>query len=241
MKKSILFSLVLASFLFAQENETTIQSQTSTNEQSVFDSNNQAIINEEAKIIEPIAISSLEASQRMKINKEFFIIDIRAPQKIAIVGAINKTNLHIAYENFNQENYNFIENRYFYEELKYELASKNIPFEKDIYIFDNYGNSISNNVAKFLNELGYVNVYSIEDGFEGSKAKYGKFKNQRVVNGWKNKTNDWSLDFNSKKYWTNCKYSFLFEPQDRKICEPDFIEEINESQNVQNTLSKQIN
>lgn len=248
MKKTALFSLILTSFLFGQENQVTIQDQNTNNEQSVFEANTQKTVleneqtlaqEEQMQTIQTNIIPALDAYERMKINKDFFIIDIRAPQKIAVIGAINNTNLHIAYENFSTNNYKFEQNKYFYEELKYEITSKNIPFEKDIYIFDNYGNSISSEVGKFLNELGYLNVYTLEDGFEGSKAKYGKFKNQRVVSGWKNKTDLWSLDFFASKYWSECKYSFLFEPVDRKVCEPDFVEEVQESGVILDTQNTQ--
>lgn len=53
--------------------------------------------------------------------------------------------------------------------------------------------------AKAANQLakeGFTNVYTVVDGYEGDKAKSGKNKGKRFVNGWKNSGLPWtySLD-----------------------------------------------
>ena len=49
--------------------------------------------------------------------------------------------------------------------------------------------------AKAVNILaknGYTKVYTVVDGYEGDKAKKGKDKGKRVVNGWKNSNLPWT-------------------------------------------------
>lgn len=52
--------------------------------------------------------------------------------------------------------------------------------------------SRSAKAANLLDQMGYKNVYTILDGFEGDKAKSGPNKGHRVVNGWKNSPLPWS-------------------------------------------------
>lgn len=211
----IFSSLVLSSILFSQEiSEVTNQKENQENIQEVL------IENELNTEILLTSISSKEVFEKIKINNNQIIIDIRSPQNLALKGTIkNEKVLHIAFENFNVNKYNFVKNKYFFDELKYELTMKNLDFEKQIYIIDNYSDIDALEIGKFLNELGYLNVTTITDGFEGSKAKYGKFKNRRVVNGWKNTTDAWEYSTSFSNYWTPCKYSFLFEPDDKTACE----------------------
>ena len=55
--------------------------------------------------------------------------------------------------------------------------------------------------AKFLNQLGYSNVYTIVDGYEGDMAKSGDGKGQRVINGWKNAGLPWTYDLDHGKFF----------------------------------------
>ncbi len=55
--------------------------------------------------------------------------------------------------------------------------------------------------AKFLNQLGYSNVYTVVDGYEGDMAKSGDGKGQRVVNGWKNAGLPWTYDLDHGKFF----------------------------------------
>jgi len=231
MKKYIIVSaLALSSCLFAQElnlNSQNLQSNQNSNviEQSVFDESNQStstllndMNNNEEQLEMLTSMTAKEAFEKIKITKNEIILDIRSPQNVVLKGKIKSSNLiHISLENLND--YNFEKNKYFFEELKYELSIKNVPFDKEIYIIDNYSDIDAIEIGKYLNELGFTNVITISDGFEGSKAKYGKFKNRRVVNGWKNNTDSWEYSTSFSNYWTPCKYSILFEEEDKLACE----------------------
>jgi rhodanese-related sulfurtransferase len=62
---------------------------------------------------------------------------------------------------------------------------------------------------KHLKKAGYSNVYAQDEGFEGDKAKQGKNKGKRVVDGWKNRGLPWSYDLLPEKMYFN------FDPQNR--------------------------
>lgn len=53
------------------------------------------------------------------------------------------------------------------------------------------GSTRSAPAADALYAMGYANVYSMVDGFEGGKAKDGAHKGARVVDGWKNTGLPW--------------------------------------------------
>jgi rhodanese-related sulfurtransferase len=46
--------------------------------------------------------------------------------------------------------------------------------------------------ANVLYDLGYENVYSVVDGFEGDTSKEGPAAGHRTVNGWKNAGLAWT-------------------------------------------------
>ena len=53
--------------------------------------------------------------------------------------------------------------------------------------------------AKFLNQLGYSNVYTIVDGYEGDMAEASNGEKRRVVNGWKNAGLPWTYNLDQSK------------------------------------------
>ncbi len=57
--------------------------------------------------------------------------------------------------------------------------------------------------ARLMHEAGYGRVYTQHEGFEGLKAKSGKAKGQRVVNGWKNAGLPWSYTLDKAKMYFN--------------------------------------
>jgi rhodanese-related sulfurtransferase len=53
--------------------------------------------------------------------------------------------------------------------------------------------------AKFLADLGYTQVFSVPEGYEGDKAESGPQKWQRVVAGWKNAGLPWPYKLDKAK------------------------------------------
>jgi hypothetical protein len=54
-----------------------------------------------------------------------------------------------------------------------------------------------------LYRVGFTNVYTQYEGFEGVTAEDGPHKGKRVINGWKNEGLPWSYDLLSEKMYFN--------------------------------------
>ncbi|MFK5894301.1 MAG: rhodanese-like domain-containing protein [Pseudomonadota bacterium] len=80
------------------------------------------------------------------------------------------------------------------------IKAKGLSKKSKIIVMCRSG-SRSAKAANLLNGLGYKNVYSIVDGFEGDKAKTGLSKGQRTVNGWKNSHLPWSYKLAQAKMY----------------------------------------
>ena len=79
----------------------------------------------------------------------------------------------------------------FADEVAARITEKGLSKQSRIILMCRSGTR-SSKAADLLANLGYSNVYSIVDGYEGDKAKSGNKKGQRVVNGWKNAGLPWS-------------------------------------------------
>jgi rhodanese-related sulfurtransferase len=75
---------------------------------------------------------------------------------------------------------------------------KNTPI-----IFICRSGSRSSKAATLATKLGYTQAYTVVDGFEGDRAKEGKNKGHRVVNGWKNSGLPWDYKVNINKVLFN--------------------------------------
>jgi hypothetical protein len=49
--------------------------------------------------------------------------------------------------------------------------------------------------------LGYSKAYTVVDGYEGDKVKEGEYKDQRLVNGWKNANLPWTYKLPEEKVY----------------------------------------
>ena len=81
------------------------------------------------------------------------------------------------------------------------LASSVLAKDAHLIFMCRSGSTRSAPAADALYELGYANVYSMVDGFEGGKAKTGQHQGARVVNGWKNSGLPWSYKLNPEKIY----------------------------------------
>lgn len=57
--------------------------------------------------------------------------------------------------------------------------------------------------AKALYKAGFTKIYTQVEGFEGVKAKDGKDKGKRVVNGWRNQGLPWGYDLLPEEMYFN--------------------------------------
>lgn len=93
-------------------------------------------------------------------------------------------------------------NKQFADAVENLLASMNLTKNDKIIIMCTSG-SRAPKAARALHEAGFKQVYTQYQGFEGLKAKSGKNKGKRLVNGWKNDGLPWSYKLKKEKMYFN--------------------------------------
>ena len=136
-----------------------------------------------------------------------FFIDVRTRAEVEFVGMTSMIDANIPYMVHDKEGWNAKKKKFTMEPnsnfsiaFKDALAKKGYDKNSKIIVMCRSG-SRSAKAANLLNQLGYKNVYSVVDGFEGDKAKAGAQKGQRVVNGWKNTGLPWSYKLAEAKMY----------------------------------------
>lgn len=135
------------------------------------------------------------------MDKTLFI-DIRTPSELNYLGAASVMDAHVPAVfmdttgwNDKKHRYNRKKNDNFVSDIDKVLKKKGLSKDDTVIIMCRSGKR-SATAANTLADNGYTKVYTVVDGYEGDKAKEGKHKGQRVVNGWKNSGLPWtySLD-----------------------------------------------
>ena len=146
-------------------------------------------------------------NERMENPKASLFVDVRTRAELEFVGMTNMVDINIPYMVHDPESFNEKKNKFVSEpnsnfSIAFSDSIKRKGFNKDskIIVMCRSG-SRSAKAANLLSQLGYKNVYSVVDGFEGDKAKSGLTKGQRTVNGWKNAGLPWSYKLTMAKMY----------------------------------------
>ena len=135
-------------------------------------------------------------------------IDVRTREEVNFLGMPTVADANIPYMKLNEwfnwnekkKNFKMEVNSEFIDDITNRLTNKNLSKEDKI-IFICRSGSRSAKATDLLAKLGYTNVYSVTEGFEGDKSKNGDLKGQRVVNGWKNHNLPWSYKLEKNKMY----------------------------------------
>jgi len=147
---------------------------------------------------------ALHYVNRNAINTLF--VDVRSRAEVNFLGAPTVIDANIPYMelsewyawNEKKKNFKLDVNSDFAKEVARRLKDKSLSKNDTVIVMCRSG-SRSSKAANLLADLGYKRVISVIDGYEGDKAKEGKFKGQRVVNGWKNNGLPWSYKLDKSK------------------------------------------
>ena len=129
-------------------------------------------------------------------------IDIRTPSELNYLGAATVMDAHVPIAfmdstGWNDKKHRYLraENKNFVADIEARLKQKGLTKDDTVILMCRSGKRSAKGVD-MLAAAGFTNVYSVVDSFEGDKAKEGKNKGQRTVNGWKNSGLPWtySLD-----------------------------------------------
>jgi len=134
-----------------------------------------------------------------KDGDKVLFVDVRTREEVNFLGMPTVADANIPYMKLNEwfawnakkKNFKMEVNSDFSDDIADRIASKQMT-KNDKVIFICRSGSRSAKAADLLAKLGYTNVYSITEGYEGDKAKKGEHKGQRVINGWKNAKLPWS-------------------------------------------------
>ena len=126
-------------------------------------------------------------------------IDIRSRAEVAFLGLPTRVDVHIPYMvmpmvamyDAEQAGYPLEMNPDFPMDFREYAAEHGVTEDTRIILICRSGTR-SARAADLLTDMGYRNVYSVVDGYEGDTAKDGPQRGRRAVNGWRNAGLDWS-------------------------------------------------
>lgn len=143
-------------------------------------------------------LTSADANTLLQ-DPDTVFVDVRTRAEVAFLGIPEEVDIHIPYmtmpmvPEFDAEKgtYALEINPDFPLVFRAWAEERGVGKDTAIVLMCRSG-SRSARAANLLADLGYTQVYSLIDGFEGDKAKEGLHKGERVVNGWKNTGLAWS-------------------------------------------------
>lgn len=153
-------------------------------------------------------VTAIEAHDLMQDNDRAVLIDVRDPIEIKFTGFAEPTDIHAPWalaerDNFDEEakTWPMVKNADFEEQLRAKIDALVVNEEDPIIVMCRSGATRSAPAADVIAEMGYSEVYSMTDGFEGEKLKEGNSQGVRALDGWRNSGLPWSYDINPDVAW----------------------------------------
>lgn len=152
-------------------------------------------------------LTAAEAYETASKEKVLFI-DVRTRAEVNFLGMPTVADANIPYLEMDNM-YSWDEkkgvfklepNSGFVTEVQDRLKQKGLDQNSKIILMCRSGDR-SVKAVDLLAKVGFKNVYSVVDGYEGDVAKDGERKGQRVVNGWKNSNLPWSYSLTKQKMY----------------------------------------
>ncbi len=150
-------------------------------------------------------LTSVEAADMLR-DDNVVLLDVRSRPEVSFVGIASRANVHIpfmvlpqiAHYDPKSKGYPLEPNSAFEFDFMDYAEATGMSEDTPIVIICRSG-SRSAKAANVLYDLGYSNVYSVVDGFEGDKAAEGPEKGHRMVNGWKNAGLAWTYEISAQQ------------------------------------------
>lgn len=156
-------------------------------------------------------VTATEAED-MVHNKDAVLVDVRSRAEVSFLGMPKDVTVHIPYMvmpmmaayNAEKGSYDLEINPDFPTDFKAFAEEAGVGVDTPIILMCRSGTR-SARAADLLADLGYTQVYSMLDGYEGDKAGDGPHKGERVVNGWRNAGLGWSYKIPPEKAYPGDK------------------------------------
>ncbi|MGM0637631.1 MAG: rhodanese-like domain-containing protein [Pseudomonadota bacterium] len=153
-------------------------------------------------------VSAAEAYEMIQDNERAILIDVRDPIEIKFTGFAEPTDIHVPWvladrDTFDEEAQTWptVRNADFEAQVKARLDALGVAEDDPIIVMCRSGATRSAPGADVITEMGYRQVYSVNDGFEGSTLKEGDSKGVRALNGWRNSGLPWSYQIDPDVAW----------------------------------------
>lgn len=153
-------------------------------------------------------VSATEAYVMLQRDPKAILIDVRDPVEIKFTGFAEPTKIHVPYEltdtsgwNDKAQSWPMRPNPHFTDEVVTKLNALGADKDTTIIMICRSGSTRSAPAVDRLAELGYRNVWSVTDGFEGSTKLSGPSKGVRMVDGWRNSGLPWSYKVPADVAW----------------------------------------
>ncbi|MEQ5801405.1 rhodanese-like domain-containing protein [Halomonas sp. H10-9-1] len=153
-------------------------------------------------------VNAAEAWELMQENERAVLIDVRDPVEIKFTGFAEPTDIHVPWvladrDGFDAEarTWPMVKNPDFAEQMRAELEALGVAEDDPIIVMCRSGSTRSAPAADAIAEMGFSEVYSVTDGFEGGKLEEGDSKGVRAVNGWRNSGLPWSYEVDPDVAW----------------------------------------
>lgn len=134
-----------------------------------------------------------------KLGAKAYFVDVRTRYEVTYLGMPTVADANIPYAEHPEfaqwddkaGRFKIELNNDFAPELARRMSASGLG-KDDVVILMCRSGDRSGRATNQLAKLGYSNVYTVVDGFEGDTAASGPQKGQRVVNGWKNAGLPWT-------------------------------------------------
>lgn len=153
-------------------------------------------------------VSAAEAYSLMQENERAVLIDVRDPIEVKFTGFAEPTDIHVPWvladrDNFDVEakSWSMVKNTDFAAQMQAKLEALDVAEEDPIIVMCRSGSTRSAPAADAITEMGFSQVYSVTDGFEGGRLEEGDSRGVRAVNGWRNSGLPWSYAIDPDVAW----------------------------------------
>jgi len=135
-------------------------------------------------------LTAQEAADFVTENSQAVFVDVRTPEEIDKTGLATGTDALIPLV-LSTTNKKMGLNPDFLPGMIAMILKRGVSQSDPIVIICRSGNR-SATAANLMASLGFDNVYTVTDGYEGDRAPTGPTKGQRTINGWKNAGLPWT-------------------------------------------------
>lgn len=158
-------------------------------------------------------VTAEEAYELMQEERDAVLIDVRDPIEIKFTGFAEPTDIHVPWVLANRARFDdeaqtwpIVRNPDFQDQIRAELDAHDVAEDAPIIMMCRSGSTRSAPAADLLADMGYSEVYSVSDGFEGGKLAEGDSAGVRARNGWRNSGLPWSYSIDPDVAWYEGKY-----------------------------------